>query len=690
MDVPYRLVEALAERRVVPFLGAGFSIPSGVRPWGGLMDGLRQRYHRAIGDAVSGVAPQLNAIDLASVLDALNLTENEVRTYFAEQVGDSRLKPSTYHRMLSELAPSTVITTNWDRLLEDQFKHDQVAARVLYRDADVPFFDTARLVNILKVHGTVDDISSMVYKSSHYDPYWRDRPVLGALLTTLLSTNSALFIGYGFGDPNIESLLDQLARSMGAVRREHWALSYSGSPTDRLWQRLGVRVIRADAFSDDPDDWQGATQTFLELLAQSTGSVSYTNLERAQLVNKELQLVTSRDRPASILRMRGALGWLSNPIPTPGDAVYGSDEQDVAERTMTERVVQHLTRHQRNRVRNLLHLSSLRLVGRYEARHIRRRLETLAEMISAYPTQVEVAHTPSPNDLNEMLLNEHCSILGFKTPGALGIRRVTVGRDPRAVRNQAEQFDAEFWEAIGLARGQPVKVGDEASEAEALSWSRSNVLSMIEGELRRLEHIEESATADGSDQNDFVGAIRLAIESHDAQGQTREDGTTPYWVHPLRVVERLRAVGGVEDYAVLSAAVLHDVVEDTDVTPQQLKAKFGARVAMMVDHVTRKEGQSTSAYMAQLRSASTDGVSIKLADRWDNVWELRTMKYPSYGGEPPLEYIDEADELLGACAHGTTRWRSDCNQRSGSRRRRSLSVNVSPSSRKLVKSPQAP
>ncbi len=156
-----------------------------------------------------------------------------------------------------------------------------------------------------------------------------------------------------------------------------------------------------------------------------------------------------------------------------------------------------------------------------------------------------------------------------------------------------------------------------------------------------------------SDLLKYISAFQLAVSKHDEARQTREDNSTPYWVHPLRVVERLRLVG-ISDYDVLSAAILHDVVEDTDVTLDDLTKQFGEHISLMVAEVTHKPDDSLGTYIEQLSKSSADGQAIKLADKWDNINELRRMKYPSYGGRPPLQYINEAVGVLDACVVGNS------------------------------------
>ncbi|GAA3363037.1 HD domain-containing protein [Saccharopolyspora gregorii] len=101
---------------------------------------------------------------------------------------------------------------------------------------------------------------------------------------------------------------------------------------------------------------------------------------------------------------------------------------------------------------------------------------------------------------------------------------------------------------------------------------------------------------------------------------------------------------GITDVDILRTAVLHDVVEDTGCTLDEVRERFGARVATLVDWVTkpvRGEGESReqvrATYLERLRGAPDDAVVVKLADRLSNVQRLDTHPRP----EKQRDYYDE-------------------------------------------------
>ena len=77
-------------------------------------------------------------------------------------------------------------------------------------------------------------------------------------------------------------------------------------------------------------------------------------------------------------------------------------------------------------------------------------------------------------------------------------------------------------------------------------------------------------------------AIEFAAMAHD--GMVRKKDKTPYILHPL---EAAVIVGSMtDDRDVISAAVLHDVVEDTDITIEEIEERFGSRVRALVESET--------------------------------------------------------------------------------------------------------
>lgn len=140
-------------------------------------------------------------------------------------------------------------------------------------------------------------------------------------------------------------------------------------------------------------------------------------------------------------------------------------------------------------------------------------------------------------------------------------------------------------------------------------------------------------------------AIEFARSAH---GDQRRPTGAPYLEHLLEALEALVRGSGITDPDLLTAAVLHDVVEDTTVTAEEVEKRFGPRVAELVSWVTIPEprpGEDTTtvkeAALARLASAPRDAVLVKLADRLSNVQTLRDLS-----PERQRRYYDQTVRLI--------------------------------------------
>ena len=149
--------------------------------------------------------------------------------------------------------------------------------------------------------------------------------------------------------------------------------------------------------------------------------------------------------------------------------------------------------------------------------------------------------------------------------------------------------------------------------------------------LEQYHHLENMILENhpGADVSRIRAAFDFARESHGTQ--MRKDGTE-YITHPLASAEIIAEIGLDEDS--LCAALLHDCIEDTDVTFEDIKKKFGEDVAKIVDGVTKlsrvqytsKEEEQMDNLRKMLIAMAQDirVILIKIADRLHN---MRTMEY---------------------------------------------------------------
>ncbi len=147
---------------------------------------------------------------------------------------------------------------------------------------------------------------------------------------------------------------------------------------------------------------------------------------------------------------------------------------------------------------------------------------------------------------------------------------------------------------------------------------------------------------------DLFKALSFAAYAHRAQ--TRKGSGEPYVNHLIEVARLLAELGDVDDVDVLRAAVLHDVVEDTEVTADDVERTFGARVRVLVDAVTDDnrlpKAERKRLQIEHMRDAPDDVRLIKLADHCSNVATLPE----SWPTARQTEYLDWSERVVAACA----------------------------------------
>lgn len=125
----------------------------------------------------------------------------------------------------------------------------------------------------------------------------------------------------------------------------------------------------------------------------------------------------------------------------------------------------------------------------------------------------------------------------------------------------------------------------------------------------------------------LLEAIAFAARAH--QHQKRKDGQTPYVSHVFRVCVIARQLFGVDDPQVLTAAVLHDTIEDTNTDFDDIEEKFGRDVADWVSALTKekrlRDDEREESYCKVLSESPWQVRVCKLADIYDNLTDSRHL-----------------------------------------------------------------
>ena len=192
------LQTAQDDKQLVLFVGAGTSIESGMPLWK---------------DAVRQIASRLN-IPEDEDIDVLRIPQyyynsrgkkeyNQLmRKIFRAQ---DDLEITDIHKKLIDLNTNTIITTNYDHLLEKAAEEKAEVLQVISCDKELPYRKAGK--ELIKIHGDFEH-DNFVLKEDDYLGYSRHFRLIENYIKSLIGTKVILLVGYSFGDPDVKQIFD--------------------------------------------------------------------------------------------------------------------------------------------------------------------------------------------------------------------------------------------------------------------------------------------------------------------------------------------------------------------------------------------------------------------------------------------------------------------------------------------------
>jgi (p)ppGpp synthase/HD superfamily hydrolase len=150
----------------------------------------------------------------------------------------------------------------------------------------------------------------------------------------------------------------------------------------------------------------------------------------------------------------------------------------------------------------------------------------------------------------------------------------------------------------------------------------------------------------------LLSALLFAAQKHSRQ-RRKDSDATPYINHPIAVAEVLVRVGGVNDLVTLQAAILHDTLEDTQTTPQELDQQFGREVRLLVQEVTDQKGlpqhERKRLQVEHAPHLSPAAKLIKIADKSCNLSDITATQPVGWSLQRKRDYLDWAERVIAGC-----------------------------------------
>ena len=150
----------------------------------------------------------------------------------------------------------------------------------------------------------------------------------------------------------------------------------------------------------------------------------------------------------------------------------------------------------------------------------------------------------------------------------------------------------------------------------------------------------------------IVKAIHFASIKHRKQ-RRKDRSESPYINHPVAVAHAISEVGGVDDPEILAAALLHDTIEDTKTTPEELEKEFGGKVRQYVEEVTDDKSlpkaERKKKQIEHAKTLSKGAALIKLGDKISNVTDVLDNPPADWNDDQRDEYLNWAKKVIENC-----------------------------------------
>lgn len=222
--------QALENNSAALFAGAGISVPSGGISWAELL--------RNDADKIGiDVDKETDLISVAQYIYNETGTRQTISQLLKNKIMTSG-KLNLNHDIIKDLSLKSVWTTNYDQYLEEAFKSVHKVVDVKYSVRDMTNEIENADVTIYKMHGDIAYPHEAVILKDDYEIYDKKNEIFSQKLQSDLLTNTFLFIGFSFDDPNLEKILSRVRVLTEDNTRLHYCILKEISNDDKEFERI--------------------------------------------------------------------------------------------------------------------------------------------------------------------------------------------------------------------------------------------------------------------------------------------------------------------------------------------------------------------------------------------------------------------------------------------------------------------
>ncbi|WP_207239421.1 SIR2 family protein [Pseudomonas sp. GW456-L15] len=256
---PESLIQELASRRAIIFLGAGISAGSTARlnnqcrppDWNTLLSTAAEKFKKNDSDFIRKLIDSNKLLDAAEVIFH-NVPVADKRNFFVAQFATPDFQPAEYHEIIQSINPKIVITTNYDQIYEKQC--DALLAGHGYsvrKFHDDDLLDCVRSSDnlIIKAHGCISSVNNIVLNRSDYFSLKKQYAGFYSVLDSLLTVSTVLFLGCSMSDPDIQLVLENTNISAPSSHTHYAVMSKGGHAAlnSAMESAYNIKILEYDS-----------------------------------------------------------------------------------------------------------------------------------------------------------------------------------------------------------------------------------------------------------------------------------------------------------------------------------------------------------------------------------------------------------------------------------------------------------
>lgn len=242
--IPRPLLQDIVENKCIPIIGAGFSknaiLPMGIDmpDWKSLGKHFAELGHYETDDPLDAISNFAHGFKRSKTIEEMKKVLH---------INNLGVRPGKAHLSFAKLPFTTVITTNFDFLLEKAYEETGKPYDTIIEESQLSIdsVENQKITRILKIHGDFEHPHRLIMTEEDYDTFSDKYPIMSTHIANLLITKTPLFIGYSLNDPDFRGIWSTIRSRLGDHVRQAYALITQPTMTGTTrFDRRGVKVIQ--------------------------------------------------------------------------------------------------------------------------------------------------------------------------------------------------------------------------------------------------------------------------------------------------------------------------------------------------------------------------------------------------------------------------------------------------------------